>query len=114
MRTTTDPRLRRPADRPRDLATAVQVERLRQPVRAHVRVHSWSKYRSQLERGGFRINDEGRIKCILFCTPGRSRTRNLTGRNRLLYPVELQGLSHIVPNAIAFSVSTKTRWAIME
>jgi hypothetical protein len=24
--------------------------------------------------------------------PGRSRTRNLTGRNRLLYPVELQGL----------------------
>src|ERR1019366_5067809 len=23
--------------------------------------------------------------------PGRSRTRNLTGRNRLLYPVELQG-----------------------
>ena|ERR1019366_9387685 len=28
--------------------------------------------------------------------PGRSRTRNLTGRNRLLYPVELQGLVPMV------------------
>gem|GEM_PF-2918363 len=31
--------------------------------------------------------------------PGRSRTRSLTGRNRLLYPVELQGLRTIVLTA---------------
>jgi len=42
----------------------------------------------------------------LVGTPGRSRTRNLTGRNRLLYPVELQGLSPIVPNASAFDVAS--------
>ena len=28
---------------------------------------------------------------LIFSAPGRSRTRNLMGRNHLLYPVELQG-----------------------
>src|ERR1700689_4249715 len=33
----------------------------------------------------------GETVCKPLGAPGRSRTRNLTGRNRLLYPVELQG-----------------------
>ncbi len=35
--------------------------------------------------------------------PGRSRTRNLTGRNRLLYPVELQGRPPSVPTTFIAS-----------
>ena len=35
-----------------------------------------------------------------YSAPGRSRTRNLTGRNRLLYPVELQGRAFIVPTSL--------------
>jgi predicted transcriptional regulator of viral defense system len=60
------------------------------------------------------MDEQVRIVRIFICTPGRSRTRNLTGRNRLLYPVELQGLSHIVLNEIAFPVSTEAQCVIME
>ncbi len=35
--------------------------------------------------------------------PGRSRTRNLTGRNRLLYPVELQGRAPMVLTGVEAS-----------
>ena len=48
-----------------------------------------SKYR---EGAGQRLDGDRRA-------PGRSRTRNLMGRNHLLYPVELQGLARQGPRA---------------
>ena len=41
--------------------------------------------------------------------PGRSRTRNLTGRNRLLYPVELQGRPPSVVNGFRAARSRGSR-----
>jgi hypothetical protein len=40
--------------------------------------------------------------------PGRSRTRNLMGRNHLLYPVELQGLVGRIPSAFGPSSGCAT------
>ena len=55
--------------------------RYREGRRIQIKVSVEARFENDLYFGGPWI----------FCAPGRSRTRNLTGRNRLLYPVELQG-----------------------
>ncbi len=60
-------------------------------MEAPLRGHRW------FESGAMRISkprlsDLGSTASeLVFGAPGRSRTRNLMGRNHLLYPVELQG-----------------------
>jgi hypothetical protein len=67
-----------------------------EPGGARTRLRWWlrqtltSRPRPLASRGRSRSACVGRRRCHLGA-PGRSRTRNLTGRNRLLYPVELQG-----------------------